>query len=149
MRSSIAAALVAALLLSSAAGAPPAQARYKNFSCVWKSGPEYRFTIVGKHRKSTTYSLEGFGTTCSFAKHWVARLAKEPYRGNNKLVRHGPPGWRCRSGNIAALKPESVFKGVCQNKKDDRRVFDWQSFGESQPVDPPAPNPPSEPDPPA
>lgn len=135
------------VLLSSAAATAPAQARHHSFECIWKAGPEYRFTIVGKHRRSTTYFLEGFGTTCAFAKHWVTRLAKEPYRGNLKPVRHGPPGWRCRSGNLLGQKPESVFKGDCQSKKDLSRVFSWESFGESKPVDPPNPNPPTEPEP--
>ena len=145
VRSGTTAALLAGLLISAGATPSPADTRYRNFDCVWKSGPEYRFTIAGNHRKATGYFLEGFGTTCVFTKRWVARLAKEPWRGTNKPVPHGPPGWRCRSDRHATTKPESVSTGNCQNIKDPRRVFLWEPFGESQPVEPPPSPPPSEP----
>jgi hypothetical protein len=128
-------------------GPPAAGARYRNFSCIFRNGPEYRwFTPGGWWRStSTTYLLEGFGTTCRFAKRWVRKLAKEPYSGgrrprrHNPALKHGPPGWRCESEFLSpALKPKTAYQGHCQNRKDLRRVFSWgpQSGYDDGPVDP-------------
>jgi hypothetical protein len=46
------------------------------------------------------------------------------------------------------LEPHTAYKGVCQNKKDLRRVFSWepQSGYDDGPVDrPPTPTPEPEP----
>jgi hypothetical protein len=143
-------------VLLTADGVPAEAARYHNFDCVFRHGPEYRWaTGGGEHWRGSTYLLEGFGTTCRFAKKWVRRLATQPYRGgkrprrHNPALRHGPPGWRCESQFISPqLEPHTAYKGVCQNKKDLRRVFSWepQSGYDDGPVDPP-PTPTPEPDP--
>jgi hypothetical protein len=152
MRLVLAAVLLVALALPSGA-----QARYKNFSCVWRSGPEYLFTLHERNDevwKSRSYLLEGFGTTCAYAKKWVARLAKEPYTGGKvpkprtPALKHGPKGWRCQASFIfPSLKPKTAYHGVCQNNRDKRRVFSWESqSGDSEPVNPP-PQPTPEPEP--
>jgi len=132
-------ALVAALVMS-AATATPAVARYKSFTCVFTGGPRYTYSTPNGDWTSTTYFLDGFGTTCTYARTWVRQLAKQPYRGANKPLRHGPAGWRCLSKDIfASLHPVTAWSGVCQNRKDTRRVFSWreQSGYDERPVDPP------------
>ena len=143
--------VLAALVLS--ALAPPATARYKNFDCVFQHGPRYTWAINGGDERwqSTTYIATGFGTTCSFAKKWIGHLAKEPYSGGKRprrgwgpLLPHGPQGWRCESKFISPnLKPLTSYAGVCQNRRDPRRVFDWgpQSGYDDGPVNPPKPPP--------
>jgi hypothetical protein len=137
---------------------PASAARYRNWDCVFTGGPEYTFTAgtTGKRWKSTTYLLEGFGSTCAFAKKWVRRLAKQPYTGGTKPKRrnpplqHGPKGWRCQSNFIApGLQPLTSYDGVCQNRRDKRRVFSWepQSGYDDGPVDPVAPVAPADPEP--
>jgi hypothetical protein len=137
-------------------GASAQAARYHNFDCVLRHGPEYQWaTGGGEHWRGSTYFLEGFGTTCRFAKKWVRRLAKQPYRGGKKprrhspALHHGPPGWRCESQFVSPqLEPHTAYKGVCQNKKDFRRVFSWepQPGSDDGPVDAPSlPTPDPEP----
>ena len=59
------------------------------------------------------------------------------------------PGWHCGSRFVSPqLEPHTAYKGVCQNKKDLRRVFSWepQSGYDDGPVNPPpTPTPESEP----
>jgi hypothetical protein len=136
---------------------PAAAARYRNWHCVFQSGPEYTFTVgtTGKRWKSTTYFLEGFGSNCRFAKKWVRRLAKEPYSAGKKprprtpAMHHGPRGWRCQGSFISpAEHPLTQFDGVCQNRRNKARVFSWepQSGYNDGPVDPgPLPDPVPEP----
>ena len=130
--------LVAALVALPAA--TPASTKRENFSCIYQHGPRYTFTFAGAGTfASTTYFLRGFATTCSSAKHWVARLARQPYRGAGKPVAGGPPGWRCLSRRIAAsLHPKTVYDGTCQNRKDTARVFQWgaQTGPDDGPVKP-------------
>ena len=138
-------------------GAPAEAARYRSFDCVFRGGPERRWYTGSEWWRGSTYFLEGFGTTCRFAKRWVRRLAKEPYSGGkaprrrNPPLRHGPPGWRCESEFIPpVLKPHTAYKGHCQNRGDPRRVFSWepQSGRDDGPVDPvPAPTPEPTPEP--
>jgi hypothetical protein len=132
-------------VLLTADGMPAAAARYRNFDCTFRGGPQRRWWTGSEWWHGTDYFLEGFGTTCRFAKRWVRRLAKEPYSGGkvplrrNPPLRHGPPGWRCESEFIApVLKPRTAYKGDCQNKADPRRVFSWepQSGPDDGPVDP-------------
>lgn len=137
---------------------PAAAARYRNWHCVFTGGPEYTFTVgtTGKRWKSTTYFLEGFGSTCAFAKKWVRRLATQPYtagtkpRRRNPALHHGPKGWRCQGNFIPPGEhPLTSFDGVCQNRRNKARVFSWepQSGYDDGPVDPPTlpPDPPPEP----
>ena len=143
-------------VLLTADGVPAQAARYHSFDCILRHGPEYRWaTGAEEHWRGSTYLLEGFGTTCRFAKKWVRRLAKQPYSGGKKprrhspSLRHGPAGWHCESQFVSPqLEPHTAYKGVCQNKKDLRRVFNWapQSGYDDGPVDPP-PAPAPEPEP--
>ena len=143
-------------VLLTADGVPAAAARYHNFDCIFRHGPEYRWaTGAGEHWRSSTYLLRGFGTSCRFAKRWVRRLAKQPYNGGKKprrhspALHHGPAGWHCESQFVSPqLEPHTAYQGVCQNTKDLRRVFSWepQSGYDDGPVDPP-PTPTPEPEP--
>jgi hypothetical protein len=142
-----------------------AAARYRNWHCVFQGGPEYTFTIgtTGKRWKSTTYFLEGFGSSCRFAKKWIRRLAKEPYSAGSRprprtpAMHRGPKGWRCQGSFIPTGEhPLTQFDGVCQNRRNKARVFSWepQTGYDDGPVDPaplppdPAPEPEPAPEPP-
>ena len=131
--------LLVAALLALPAGTSAYTYR-DNFSCVFQHGPRYTWRVPGGATwASTTYHLEGFATTCKSAKYWVRRLAKQPYRGANKPVTGGPPGWRCLSRRIAAnLHPLTVYDGTCQNRRNTVRVFQWgpQSGYDDVPVAP-------------
>jgi hypothetical protein len=152
------AALVVTAVAPAAEGRAAA-ARYRNWHCVFTGGPEYTFTVgtTGKRWKSTTYFLEGFGSTCAFAKKWVRRLATQPYtagtkpRRRNPPLHHGPKGWRCQGNFIPPGEhPLTSFDGVCQNRRNKARVFSWepQSGYDDGPVDPPTLPPDPEPLPP-
>ena len=128
---------------------PPATtARYRNWHCVFRGGPEYTFTVRpdGERWKSTTYFLRGVRLDLCL------REEVGPPAGNAALHRgttpkrrypalhHGPKGWRCQGNLIPpGLHPLTSFKGVCQNRRDKRRVFSWepQSGYDDGPVDPP------------
>jgi hypothetical protein len=132
--------------------APPASARYHEFDCVMRDGPARTWTVPEGTDVWTgrTYEIRGFGTSCAMAKRWVRHLAADPYRGANKPLRHGPPGWRCLSGRISSVfHPKTAWIGNCQNRRDTRRVFDWSEHSgtDDHPVTPPQPAPAPDPEP--
>lgn len=121
-------ALVVSVALVALASAAPSQAKYSdNFDCVWRTGPPYTWTYApGKTVTKRSYNITGFKVTCSYAKKWIAILAKQPYKGANKTLKGGPPGWKCQSKQLPAVfHPKTAWIGVCQNRKHTEIVFDW------------------------
>jgi len=111
-----------------------ADARYHEFDCIWRHGPQYTTTMGPKTKKSTTYELTGFGATCAFARKWTGVLAKKPYRGPSRPHRFtsrnklsgGPAGWDCWSDFIdPQFHPKTAYYGTCQNRRNRNRTFDW------------------------
>lgn len=135
--------IVAALVLVAALPTPVASAS-KDFSCVWRSGPAYTFTLGGKTWMSRSYLLEGFNSTCTFAKHWVKKLAAKPYKGGTTPTKTGrvkmtggPKGWQCWARFVPpAMSPKTTMSGICQNKKHKGRTFSWDpQSGDDVPVE--------------
>ena len=102
-----------------------------DFGCTMRDGPAYMFTGRSGTFRSKSYTLEGNGITCATAEKWVRRLAKEPYKGLGKPVRHGPPGWRCLSSKLdrplPGQEPPRVLAGTCQSPTK-RSAFRWDPF---------------------